>query len=249
MAAPGLLARRRREVSWTPRRFAGLMIWLAADRTGSVGDGDPVTTWSDLSVQGNDATQATAAQKPVWKPGIVNGRPVIRFDGVDDNLDASSTTAFDFGTGDFTAFAVANVTADTKSKRILGQLGNASPFPGFSLYFNDSEQLSAQWRQDGVNETILADTVASGASFVIATMGRATGVMTLWKNGTQVSTATASRNVNGDALSIGAERTDNATETHTGDIAEVIIYNRALDTAQRARVERYLGAKYGLAVS
>ena len=49
---------------FTPRSLSGLKLWLAADRIAGLSDGDPVTTWSDLSGQGNNATQGTGAAKP-----------------------------------------------------------------------------------------------------------------------------------------------------------------------------------------
>src|SRR5262245_95497 len=89
---------------FSPEQLSGLKLWLKADAITGPNDGDPVTTWPDSSGNGNDATQATAAKKPTYKAGIQNGRPVIRFDGVDDILATPSVT---MATA-FTLFAVAS---------------------------------------------------------------------------------------------------------------------------------------------
>jgi hypothetical protein len=46
-------------------------------------DADPVSTWSDRSRNGADATQ-TSTNRPQYKATIQGGQPVVRFDGTDD---------------------------------------------------------------------------------------------------------------------------------------------------------------------
>src|SRR5262245_37132262 len=91
---PGLAAARRfagASKAFTPADVSGLVVWLRADALG-LNDGDPVGTWTDGSGNGRDLTQATAAKKPTYKTNIVNGKPVVRFDGVDDRLKAAGFT-------------------------------------------------------------------------------------------------------------------------------------------------------------
>lgn len=70
-------------------------VWLNSTRglfqdssftTPAVADADPVGGWQDQSGNGNHVTQATTTKRPALKLSIRNGQPVIRFDGVDDNL-------------------------------------------------------------------------------------------------------------------------------------------------------------------
>src|SRR5262249_53986102 len=52
---------------------ATLKLWLKAYGE-SFSDGDPVGTATDFSGNSNNATQATAGRKPLFKTGIVNSR-------------------------------------------------------------------------------------------------------------------------------------------------------------------------------
>jgi hypothetical protein len=61
-----------------PSTVAGLKLWLKADSL-ALADGAAVTTWTDSSGNGNNATAVGA---PVFKTNILNGKPVIRFVGV-----------------------------------------------------------------------------------------------------------------------------------------------------------------------
>src|SRR3990167_10530119 len=71
---------------FSPKAIPGLVFWADASYITGLNDGDSVTTWNDLSGNDNHATQSTAAQKPILKLNIINGRPVVRFDATDDNL-------------------------------------------------------------------------------------------------------------------------------------------------------------------
>lgn len=94
----------------TPQSFPNLWAWFKADSfVGS--DGDAVGTWADSSGNARDATQATGANKPVYKTGIFNGLPAIQFtQGTGRMLGIPNFTV---GTGDFTLVKAGNVAADS----------------------------------------------------------------------------------------------------------------------------------------
>ena len=61
----------------------GLVLWLQAD-AGVTADGSGgVSMWEDQSPHGNHAYGVVAEEFPRRIDGVVNGQPVIRFDGVD----------------------------------------------------------------------------------------------------------------------------------------------------------------------
>jgi hypothetical protein len=57
---------------WTPATPGGLLLWLQGD-LGVTLDGGGVATWADQSGNGNDATQATPANRPTIGSGIGSG--------------------------------------------------------------------------------------------------------------------------------------------------------------------------------
>lgn len=56
----------------------------------SLTDGTGVGTWTDLAGS-NNATQATSANQPTFKTNILNGNPILRFDGTNDQFSLTST--------------------------------------------------------------------------------------------------------------------------------------------------------------
>jgi len=63
---------------------SALKLWLKADAITGISSGNPVATWSDSSGAGNNATQTTGANQPLYISNVLGGLPVVRFDGVND---------------------------------------------------------------------------------------------------------------------------------------------------------------------
>lgn len=63
-----------------PASLSGLQLQLKANASASN------SSWSDFSGLGNNATQATAAQQPIYSATAYNNKPGLTFDGVNDNM-------------------------------------------------------------------------------------------------------------------------------------------------------------------
>lgn len=61
----------------------GPIMYLRADSLIAEED-DPIDTVADLSGNGNDATQGTFVQMPIYRSAGIGGKPALLFDGVDD---------------------------------------------------------------------------------------------------------------------------------------------------------------------
>src|ERR1041384_4461189 len=62
-----------------------LSLWLKAD-AGVTTNASGISLWADQSGLGNDATASSAGVEPQWIQNTLNGKPVVRLDGVNDNL-------------------------------------------------------------------------------------------------------------------------------------------------------------------
>lgn len=69
---------------FTPASVTGLRAWWKADSL-ALSDGDPISTWTDNSGNGFSATQ-TGSARPLYKTGIYNGLPTVRFNGSSQSL-------------------------------------------------------------------------------------------------------------------------------------------------------------------
>lgn len=106
--------------TFAPDQLTGLQLWLHAG-TLALNNNDPVSIWSDQSGNARHATQATTSLQPLYKTGVINGRPVVRGDGVDDYLSGSHPGIT--GAAAWTIYVVARMNARTVDRGTIWSMG------------------------------------------------------------------------------------------------------------------------------
>lgn len=228
---------------WSPTNIAGCKLWLKAD-AGITKDGsDAVSVWADQSGNGNDATQGTGDYQPLWVDATLNGKPVIRFDGINDFLSGSDAG---MPTGDVTVFAV------------VKSIENPIPLSHFNVFFSYGNititggLVTEGFYNDGLNNrevvfTQNGDYVAiyDQTGIYIQTSMVRIGSSYVFRSGVSSATKTMTT---ATALFHGIFVGSLSTTTFFAnvEIAEIIIYNTALSDPDRVLVENYLNAKYAL---
>ena len=71
----------------TPDEINGLNLWLRADSV----SGTSVSQWYDLSTNGSSILQSNSSFQPVKINNVLNGHPVVDFDGVNDYIDCGDS--------------------------------------------------------------------------------------------------------------------------------------------------------------
>ena len=241
---------------------AVLRIWLRADTLG-LADNDAVGTWPDESGFGNDAVQSTGSLKPLFRTGIQNGLPIVRFDGTDDEMDIPDAAGLD-GDGDgYTIFLM--MTERTIS---------AGAENVFLTKWNTG--VDTTYQIDNFNQTnpelvwftaATATDVATNSFTTTSGLGRSsgtfdtltfiydrfntppnTGITRVRKNGSAITASlfTVVPGVVPD--SGGIVRLGGPINFHTQqgdmDLGEFLFYDGTLDATDLAAVEGYLLAKW-----
>jgi fibronectin type 3 domain-containing protein len=227
--------------------FGNLALWLKAD-AGLLqgGTNTPVSLWADQSGNGNNATQPTGASQPLWIPGAIGDRPVVRFNGTNSYLSLPGSTMA--GTTGAEAFVVLKVAVDPPSAShglwTFGEYNNASEFyPDTSGAIYETFGFSAA---AGVNYALGIPSQPL-TQYHVYQVSSQTNNWAAWINGfllyqTANNTyAYCTSPVLGGSLS-GAF----GNYYFAGDIAEVLIFNRGLTTGERTTIYSYFNGKYGL---
>lgn len=237
----------------SPLDIAGCKLWLKADgtlwqddaRTTPVtADGQAVGSLDDGSTAANHATQATAGNRPVFKTNIANGKPVIRFDGVNDFL-ASTTSATSANTR--TVLAVCKSTTAGGGTVFVNR---PSGTRGFLARLLRSGGVTYVGGDLNTNATVAADLSTAWQSFCVGAwlQDPATTYLSFYLNSTQYAvTAGNPPDLEAGTAGYGLGRVNAGVAQYwTGDIAEWVVYDTQLSTANRNLVEQYLAAKYGI---
>ena len=222
------------------------VLHLDASSITGMDDNEAVALWADLSGNDYHCSQSTGAKQPLYKTNIINGKPVVRFDGADDLL-VSSDTAFSTS-GYFTAFVVMQSSDVGGSNSIQNPVEWASHF---FLNWDHTAGGDARFRvsfeatDDSYPTTNFAYTPISDPMIVV---GRNDGTDVLaMRNGAVNSVKGHGQDIKDSlwySFGIGGAPWDGFY--FDGDIAEVIIYERVLTNSEVEAVTAYLDDKYDL---
>jgi hypothetical protein len=196
--------------------------------------GSDLARWEDLSGNGRHAVQSTPASRPSIVSAALNGRQVRRFNGTSQFLRTGALSAtlsqpVDWfvvfkatNTINRRVFDVETISGATGPRNTMLLNGGASHiFAGNLLTTSYS---STSW---GINHA------------------RFNGSNAFWtRNGASLVTGNAGSE-GCSSVVIGAFRTL-VSDFFQGDIAEILVFQSALSTADRQAVETYLNAKWAI---
>jgi prepilin-type N-terminal cleavage/methylation domain-containing protein len=203
-----------------------------------------VSTWYDIapySANKNNATQATAANRPTFVEGAINGVPALRFDGVNDSLAIDGNFMSDKY---YSIFIVEQRRGSTS-----GSYFYSPSSQGLSFGYATSTEFrftSFSGANDWIPITISAYT--SPIAKIISLIGQPASDPTkisnaLYFNGTLQYNDTTGR------INYGNSSTYNIGKNpYQGDIGELIIFKRNVKPSERADIQEYLSKKWKIAL-
>ena len=234
-----------------PNGVPGLAVWLEAD-TLALANGASVNTWADSSGNANDAVASTAGSyvAPTYQSSIagLGGLPAVHFARTSsERLDASDVlgdTAVTAGT----IITVYRVDANTEAGRPVGLGSNTGDGLMSNRHWNLAPDPSLRF--DGSNMPSSNYTLGHPTNrFVLRTSTKNGQVFNEYFDGTPVlknKTHGPTLNIV-DELAIGDLHGSAASPGVTNaDVAEVLLYDRVLSSAERRGVEQHLMRKYSL---
>jgi hypothetical protein len=233
-----------------------LQLWLKAD-TGVVANGASlVSQWQDQSGNSNNAAQANTNLQPslVSAPGL-GGRPVVRFNGIQNNINGS----YLFGPGTvnvpnaMTAFTVYNAFSATNDENLIWEIGYPDAFGANRVdMIADGDMYFSFWSFGNDAPFIVPtntyrlrtdqlDTNLDTLNMFDATADSATN-FTQSVDGAVITPA-AGYYLGGLNTAVGGPYVG-SSRNFQGDIAEMICYQGYLTQADRLAVTSYLEQKY-----
>ena len=253
--------------SFVPPALAYCSLWLDADDISTMYRGsnsftDPMSapgtsllgTWADKSGNNNYAYAVTSLTPNVF-PDEFSGRNVVSFNGATFMTVATTNLSrLPNGTGSGTYFIVSRTRASPAYQQVLftyGQLtGNANNRNAMrQLFYSDTNT----YIFDTTQSNRISDSTASTNKLSMMSATQTTLLTAGWINGNPFSGGTLATN---ETMAVGTEigtigagygYVDDIRQFFlTGDIAEIIVFNTQLSTAQREDVEGYLAWKWGM---
>ena len=193
-----------------------------------------VDTWPDQTGT-QDATQASASNRPPYEATGLNGGPSVRFT-VGAAQRYLNLTGLTQASGTYTVGLIMEWT-DT-----------SGAFNGNLLHVG-TDNVALGYRSSGTSKYAYFDTANRGLTTTVTTTAQrllyqvgATGY--IWKNGTQIDTFAAANKAIGGTITLGGNNTHTTTaECRLGLLA---IWPRAQDAGERAAFDAVAAAGWGL---
>jgi Secretion system C-terminal sorting domain len=244
-----------------------LQLWLKAD-TGIVFNGSKISRWKDQSGNGNDAIESDTSRQPVLVNNVINNRPVIRFDGINDRLGFTGSKRMK-QISLFMVFENKSGASGSNPPGFILTLGPSGPYAANEHFaikmrgMDNSDNDIIVGTEDHNDYVVFAGTnIAKYNEWRNVTIVRDETVSntTLRWNGIDSPGAPSGSNISvsvplGDSTASGGGigSTDNFPNLGTVlakcDIAEIIVYDTVLSNSDRASIEKYLNDKYNITIT
>jgi len=228
-------------VAFSPSDLSGLIAWHKSDVGITIGTG--VATWADQSGNGNDFGQATLGSQPAYNAtdAQYNNKPSISFDGLADSLKITNLAY-----GPMTIISVCKVTTYPGANGYWyahGGLEYLYSTTSFSMYTDgrsgaaSAKDYAANWLVTTTPNIYVRrfDGTSAGDTLRISRSDISLSTQLAGNPGTDIVTSDFTLY----AYAGGAG-------TSPGTIAENIIYNRSLLTAEVQQVEAYILSRYNI---
>lgn len=208
------------------------------------GSAPPAGGWLDKS---GNSRHLTTGGNPVRTTGVINGRAILRFDGVDDVM--FSNTGFLFALGTAEIWIVAR-SDESGTGTLIAEGSAASGAQVYRVYDDDTN-----------NDYVFQYTNTSNVDRFLNTQNRATNDWDLiiardagTATGTTLEIVDLDIGTTGaytrdggtwDRLGVGATRRSTVTLFFDGDIAEILVLDSAASAGERTDLATYFNNKFG----
>lgn len=233
--------------------LGGLVNWLEADVGVTANASGNVSAWADQSGMGHNAIQTSGSAQPLLVNDALNGEPVLRFDGAGQFLNIVGQP---LTSQQFTIIAVVNDVrsgSDTSFREVYSNwspttfersvfLGTANQNPVRARFTDDmGGATDPHHNQQGVG------TITDPATHFILTGLSGPTDATIYQNSKLIADNGAALSTRDLSASDGTYRIGTqggGMEFWQGDIAEILVYNKALSSGELQQDWSYLDQKY-----
>lgn len=237
---PGLVGRGK----FSMLALSGLKAWWDVTDANAVtkDEDDLISQLTDKSGNSNHAVQATGANQPTFLASAISGQAVAVFDGAASFLAANSLAASFTGTDKPITVVVAGKSAAAANTGTMLGIGRST---GITAEMRFRPRVTGRIDDAGTSklQTVgTVDVVPHVWTFVMS--GTA---LNAYEDGAILGDANFDTDVGAitlDRLGLGCFLKDAAADFFSGQIAEVVVFNRAISAIERAAIEGYFQTKY-----
>jgi PKD repeat protein len=235
-----------------PSFIPGGMAWFSADSI-QLPDNTTIAEWkNNYNHYPVVLEQTDTRYRPLYVENALNGKPVLRFNGSNQYLNGGAI--LDMGTEGQSIFVVTKLNANSNNRTLLAKSANGTAQFSqnkYALRCTTNNRLFLEYTDIPPTQILFSESLIDYA-ILTTTVDLQQGAVSLFTNSKQ--TDTRMRQPNYEFTSefdflVGAYNNAGGTPVQSGtqfngDIAEIIVFNRAVTLQERQTIENYLRLKY-----
>jgi hypothetical protein len=233
-----------------PNTINKLALWLKADSgvTFSIPT-KKISAWADQSIVGSDVSESTSIMQPLrYGYDGPSDKAQIVFDGTDDNMDSNALAPF---SGEMSFFFVSRTNQPANSSQVIFSMNRGDTTTFTAAYELNKIKVNALGSgnlvgnsiivPDGVDEWNIAycqlkENTPTDYSIIISINGGTESELSGLFQNTDYTTA---------GFQIGCTKVSGNNKSYlNGNLAEVIGYDKAINSDEKSQVLNYLNNKY-----
>lgn len=253
-------------VEWTPQKINDLFRWYKADSFKPLNDnilvGQSSSRWSDFSLSNQYAGMATSGREPRYKN--TGAFPIVQIcgssagcAGVSQNQHLRIGSSFaEFANTDLTLFYVV-ARKNVNVNYLLVNQSNGNNTGTFFGWVSNTQFRMGLSGPSGANQVTATIPAYSGTPEFEIWTGRLGTVNNVENPGLRIYLNHAELAANTNVVTqqvtattipyVGTQRSEHSSANF--EVAEIIVYKRALTSIERCQVDRYLSQKYNLTLA
>jgi PKD repeat protein len=227
-------------------------LWLDASSL-TASNGTAISSWTDRSGNNNNATQGTSAYRPLYSTNQLNGRAVVDFDGSNDFLNTSAISSLN--TDNLTWFIVCKSDVTNSIGHAVSSNYSSGASTGSSTLWktfmsSGGSYVSFVRSSTGSIPGTISHGYSAGYHFITNVWDGDSDQNSGYMDGTLSGTQTGvTANPSGHKwVRIGGASAGDF-QYFNGKVAEVIVFSKTLNNAERIIVDNYLSIKYGITMN
>lgn len=218
-------------------------------------DNTAVSTWSDRSGNGWDATQASGALQPTLQTAEFGGQNIVRFDGSNDRFTANGAIGILNNVGGATLLSAVKYNSVSTNQSLFGMataLGNTRA----TLNFNSTNGYGTGGRRLDSNSFQSVASNLGGVSTTrtllqTAVLSFSSAELNLFLDGISAASSTsfqtAGNTSSTNATIVTIASSTGGAEYFAGDVGTIVAFALALNGGQRKRVEHAAAFSFKIA--
>jgi hypothetical protein len=223
-----------------------LLLWLDGSAESTMYESGGIESWLDRSTRHHILTQSSAAQRPKIIRDAVAGRSVLRFDGKDDYFELANDGSFD--TDDLSVMVLIS------PRWAAPPGGNPCPFAirstnettRVSLHLDGKLADMHSFNDDGIS---YAKYAFSEQKYYLLEFVWSKGMESHYVNGKFIDSDAHALSTQELLRPIVIGAAEATVEHWPGDVAELLVFGKALTDAERKKLEHYVELKWSVDTS